>query len=162
MLAVSLRPVRKLVLYEPPFPAGGPISGEHRIAYARAIAKGDPDKALVIGLTNFTRRSAGAIAAMRTTKAWSRLRRLAASWVREMEAVDALPASFEHYGAIACPTLMLRGSLNQQHPLIKDASRTLAHILPDMRVETLMGQGHLALHEAPEMVARLIADFLAA
>jgi pimeloyl-ACP methyl ester carboxylesterase len=162
MGAALLHPVPRLVIYEPPFPVGGPGAREVRMAYARAIADGDPDKALEIGLSNFTRRSAEAIAAMRTTKAWSRLRRLAASWVREMDAVDALPASFEHYGAIACPTLMLRGSLNQEHPLIKDASRALAHILPDMRVETLIGQGHLALHEAPEMVARLIAHFLAA
>jgi hypothetical protein len=29
-------------------------------------------------------------------------------------------------------------------------------------VETLTGQAHMALRDAPEMVARLIADFLAA
>ena len=159
--AALLHPVPKLVIYEPPFLAGGPNAREHRMAYARAIADGDPDRALEIGLSNITRRSAAAIAAMRTTKAWPRLRTLAPGWVREMEAVDALPASFEHYGAIACPTLMLRGSLNLEHPL-KDASRALAQVLPNVRVEMLMGQGHWALREAPEMVARLIADFLAA
>jgi pimeloyl-ACP methyl ester carboxylesterase len=45
---------------------------------------------------------------------------------------------------------------------LKDASRAVARILPNVRVETLMGQGHWALHEAPEMAARPIADFLAA
>ncbi len=78
---------------------------------------------------------------MRATKAWPHLRTLAASWVREMEAVDALPASLEHYRAIACPTLMLSGSLSPEHPL-QDASRALARVLPNVRVEMLMGQGH--------------------
>jgi len=160
MGAALLHPVPKLVIYEPPLFAGGSIPREHRMAYARAIADGDPDTALEIGLSKFTRRSAAAIAAMRTTKAWPRLRRLAASWVREMEAVNALPRSFEHYGAIACPTLMLSGSLNLDHPL-QDAWRALAQVLPNVRVEMLMGQDHWALREKPEMVARLIADFLA-
>ena len=161
MLAASPRPVRKLVLYEPPLTSGSLIAREPRIAYAQAIADGDPDRALEIGLSKFTRRSAADIAAMRATKAWSRLRRLAASWVREMDAINALPRSFEHYGAIASPTLMLTGSLNLDHPL-QGVWRALAQVLPDVRVELLTGQGHWALREASEMAARAIADFLAA
>jgi len=161
MGAALLHPVPRLVIYEPPLPVGGLIAGEHRMAYARAIAEGDPDTALEIGLTNFSRMSQAAIAAMRSSPAWSRLRRLAASWVRELEAVDSLPASLHHFSALACPTLLLCGSLSPEHP-IKDATGALARILPNLRVETLIGQGHWALHEAPEMAARLIADFLAA
>ncbi len=161
MLKVSSHPVPKLVIYEPPFPVGGFIAGEHRMAYARAIAEGDPDKALEIGLSEFSRLSPSAIAAMRAAKSWPRLRTLAASWVRELEAMDSLPASLDRYRVLACPTLMLWGSLSPEHPL-NDASRELVKILPNVRVETLMGQGHWALREAPEMVARLIADFLGA
>jgi pimeloyl-ACP methyl ester carboxylesterase len=51
--------------------------------------------------------------------------------------------------------------MSPEHPL-KDASRALAQVLPNVRVETLTGQAHMALRDAPEMVARLIADFLAA
>ncbi len=161
MGAALLHPVPRLVIYEPPLRTRGPIAREHRMAYARAIADGDPDTALEIGLSKVSRVGAAAIAAMRATNAWPRLRTLAASWVREMEAVDALPRSFEHYGAIACPTLMLRGSLNLDHPS-QDAWHALAQVLPNVRVEMLMGQGHWALREAPEMTAHLIADFLAA
>jgi pimeloyl-ACP methyl ester carboxylesterase len=159
MGAALLHPVPRLVIYEPPFPAGGPIAGGHHKAYARAIADGDPDRALEIGLSKFTRLSTAAIAAMRTTKAWPRLRTLAPTWVRELEAVDSLPASLDHYRALACPTLMLCGSMSPEHP-IKDATRALAQVLPNVRVEMLLGQAHMALREAPEMVARLIADFL--
>ncbi len=52
MGAALLHPVPRLVIFEPPFPAGGPVAGEHRMAYARAIADGDPDTALEIGLSN--------------------------------------------------------------------------------------------------------------
>ncbi len=160
LLAASLHPVPKLVIYEPPFPVGGPIAGEHRMAYTRAIAEGDPDTALEIGLSKFSRVDEETLAAMRASRAWPRLRMLAASWVRELEAVDSLPASLDRYRALACPTLLLCGSMSPEHPL-KDASQAVARILPNVRVETLMGQGHWALHEAPEMAARLIADFLA-
>ena len=160
MGAALLHPVPKLVIYEPPFPVGGLIAGEHRAAYARAIAADDPDTALEIGLNKFSRIDEATISAVRSSRAWSRLRTLAASWVRELEAVDSLPASLDRYRALTCSTLMLGGSISPEHPL-KDASRALVPILPSVRVETLMGQGHWALHEAPQMAARLIADFLA-
>jgi pimeloyl-ACP methyl ester carboxylesterase len=161
MGAALLHPVQKLVLYEPPFPVGGPVAGAHFGAYARAVADGDMETAIEIGMSKFTRLSAAAIAAMRSSRAWPRLRTLAAGWVREMEAADALPASVDHYRAIVCTTLMLRGSMSPEHPL-KDASRALAQVLPNVRVEMLIGQAHMALRDAPEMVAHLIADFLGA
>jgi pimeloyl-ACP methyl ester carboxylesterase len=42
-----------------------------------------------------------------------------------------------------------------------DAARALARVLPDVRVEWLPGQNHVAMRVAPEMVARLIREFLA-
>jgi pimeloyl-ACP methyl ester carboxylesterase len=42
-----------------------------------------------------------------------------------------------------------------------DAARALAAVLPDVRVEWLTGQNHVAMRAAPELVARLIRDFLA-
>jgi pimeloyl-ACP methyl ester carboxylesterase len=42
-----------------------------------------------------------------------------------------------------------------------DAARALSTALPGMRVEWLPGQGHGAMRAAPEMVARLIRNFLA-
>jgi pimeloyl-ACP methyl ester carboxylesterase len=159
MGAALLHPVQKLVLYEPPFPVGGPVAGAHFGAYARAVADGDMETAIEIGMSKFTRLSAAAIAAMRTTKAWLRLHTLAPSWTRELVALDSLPVSLDDYRALACPTLLLQGSLSPEHPL-KNATREVARVLPNVRVEMLVGHGHMALLDAPEMVARLIADFL--
>jgi pimeloyl-ACP methyl ester carboxylesterase len=159
-LGAALRhPVPRLVLYEPPLPVGGPIAGEHLPAYVHAIAEGDLDTALEIGLLRFTRLNAAAIAEMRSSRAWPRLRALAPSWTRELEAMDSRPASVDRYRAIACPVLLLKGSVSPEHPM-QNAARALAQVLPSVRVETLMGQGHMALRGAPEVVARLMLEFL--
>jgi pimeloyl-ACP methyl ester carboxylesterase len=160
MGAALLHPVPKLILYEPPLPVGGPIAGTLLAAYAHAITDGDPDTALAIGLSKFTRLSDVDILTMRMSRAWPRLRILAPTWTRELEATDSLPVSLEHYRALACPTLLLRGSMSPEHPL-QDAARAVERVLPGVRLEMLMGHGHMALRDAPEMVARLIADFLA-
>jgi pimeloyl-ACP methyl ester carboxylesterase len=157
--AVLRNPVARLVVYEPPLPVGGLIAGESLEPYAQAIAAGDPDTALEIGLSRFTRLPAHIIALMRASKAWPRLRTLAPSWTRELQAVDTLDPSVGRYAAILCPVLMLVGALSPEHPL-QDASRALAQVLPDVGVELIPGHGHMAMRDAPEFVAHLIAGFL--
>jgi len=158
--AAMRHPVARLVLYEPPFPVGGLIAGENLAPYARALADGDPDRALELGLASFPRMPAAAIIKLRTSRAWPHLRTLAKSWIRELEAKDALSADVEEYRALSCPSMLLMGSLSPEHPM-QDASRALAEVLPGVRVEPLLGQGHGAMRMAPEMVARLIREFLA-
>jgi pimeloyl-ACP methyl ester carboxylesterase len=160
-LGAALRyPVPRLILYEPTLPVGGPVAGEPLADYARAIAEGDLDLALQIGLSKFTRLTDQAICAMRVSKAWPHLRVLARSWTREMQAMDALPSTADSYRKLTCPVLLLRGSESPEHPM-QDACRALAEALPNVRVETLAGQDHMGLRGAPKMVARLILDFLA-
>jgi pimeloyl-ACP methyl ester carboxylesterase len=154
-------PVPRLVVYEPPFPVGGPIAGEHLERYRQAIAAQNPDLALEIGLTHFSSLHHEAISAMRATKAWPRMCALAPSWVRELEAMDALDPDLSRYDKITPPVLMLVGSLSPEHPL-RDASCALARVLPNAHVATIEGQGHVAMRKAPEQVARLIEDFLEA
>jgi pimeloyl-ACP methyl ester carboxylesterase len=158
--AAMRQPVPRLVLYEPPLPAGGLIAGENLPPYARAVAEGDLDKALEFGLAAFPRMTPAAIAALRTSKAWPRLRPLARSWIRELEEMDRQSPDLTHYSALACPSMLLVGSMSPEHPML-DASRALARILRGVRVKRLPGQGHGAMRAAPEMVARLIREFLA-
>jgi pimeloyl-ACP methyl ester carboxylesterase len=140
---------------------GGLIAGRYFDPYARAVAKGDLDTALDIGLSRFTRLSPDVIARIRASKAWPRLRILAASWTRELHAVDTLAPSVDSFAAITSPVLMLVGALSPEHPM-RDASRALANALPDVRVETIPGHGHMAMRDAPEFVAHLIEGFLEA
>ena len=160
-LGTAMRyPVPRLVLYEPPFPVGGLIAGENLPPYVRAIQEGDPDKALALGLAAFPRMPAEAILTLRASRAWPQLRTLARSWIRELEVMDSLSPDLEQYRALSCPSMLLMGSVSPEHPML-DASRALARVLPGVRVEQLQGQGHGAMRKSPEMVARLIRDFLA-
>jgi pimeloyl-ACP methyl ester carboxylesterase len=85
---------------------------------------------------------------------------LAKSWIRELEAMDAQSPDLTRFRTLSCPSMLLMGSLSPEHPML-DAARALAEVLPGVRVEWLSGQGHGAMRAAPEMVARLIRDFLA-
>jgi len=159
-LGAALRhPVPRLVLYEPPLPVGGLAAPEHVAQYAAAVAAGDPDRAVEIGMTHFVRLPAAAVEAMRTTRGWKQMVRLAATWIPELEAIRAIPATVEPYRALACPSMLLTGESSSLYPL-RRASEALAEVLPGVRVELLQGQGHAGLRTAPELVARLIDDFL--
>ena len=154
-------PVRRLVLYEPPLPAGGPIAGDKHAAYAAAIARGDLDWALELGLEHFSRIPVDEIQALRATRAWPRLRALAPTWVRELEVMDGLSSDVEHYRALPYPTMLLVGSESPEHPL-RDASRALVQVLSAARLESLAGEGHVAMRTAPGIVATLIGEFVGA
>lgn len=159
-LGVAMRqPVSRLVLYEPPLPVGGLIAGENLPPYVAAIEQGELDEALEWGLARFPRMPSKTIDALRSSKAWPRLRVLAKSWIRELVEMDAHSADVEPYRALCCPSLLLAGSLSPEHPML-DAARALAGVLPGVRFEWLPGQGHVAMRAAPEMVARLIGEFL--
>jgi len=66
----------------------------------------------------------------------------------------------EQYRPLRCPSMMLAGERSPEHPML-DASRALAKVLPGVRVETLLCQGHGVMRAAPALVARLIFSFLA-
>lgn len=157
--AAMWNPVRRLVLYEPPLPTGGPIAGEYLKPYAQAVAEGNLDAALEIGLTHFMRIGPNAIDAMRSSRAWASLRKLAPSWTRELEAMDSFSCQLDRFNSLPWPVLMLVGELSPEHPM-RDASRALAQALPEVRVEQMARQDHMALRNAPELVARLIHGFL--
>jgi pimeloyl-ACP methyl ester carboxylesterase len=156
--AALLEPPPRLVIFEPPLPSGGTVGGEID-AYRQAVEEGKNELAMELGLRHFSRISEEEIAQIRHARGWARLCHLAPTWVRELVAVDALPRDVERYRAVTCPTLMLVGENSPEHPL-RDASRALAPVLPNVRVELLKGLDHSAMRRAPETVARLIGEFL--
>jgi pimeloyl-ACP methyl ester carboxylesterase len=58
------------------------------------------------------------------------------------------------------PTLMLVGT--ESPPRMRKASEAIARALPDVRVEELSGQAHLAQILAPDVLAGAVDRFLSA
>ena len=157
--AALRRPVPRMVIYEPPFSAGGPTAVEHVVSYRRAIEEGNTDRAVEIIFRHFIRLSEDEIAAMRHTRAWSHLRHLAPTWVRETRGGGraalqrrALPG---HY----LPHAHTRGRRKPGAPLAGFIARP-GRVLPNGRVVRLPGQSHFAMRAAPELVAGVIGEFL--
>lgn len=153
--------VPRLVLYEPPLPIGGLVAGENLDPYCRAVTDGRLEDALEIGLRKFVRLPREHVHAMRSAPAWSRLASLAPTWPRELQAMDGLAGDTEAYASIACPTLLLLGTESPQHPF-RNAIAALSESLPDVRTASLVGQGHMAMRAAQELLASQIAAFVSA
>ena len=155
----TLSAVRRLVLYEAPYPVGKPVAGEDLIPFKQALATGDLDLALAIGMERFIGLPSPDVAATRSSKAWPHMRGLVKSWTRELEVMDALGDDLSAFRQFPTPTLLLRGSESRENPF-QSTTRALQRTLPHVRVSTLHGQSHFAMRLAPELVAQRIAQFV--
>jgi pimeloyl-ACP methyl ester carboxylesterase len=160
LAGTALEPAR-LVLYEPPLALDRLPGGTALPEYARAVAAGDPDRALAIGLREFVRMPDQAIAAMRSQPIWARLSGMTPGWTREIAALDDycadLAGDLGRFATLGIPVLLLMGELSP--PWLTAASRRLAQFLPDVTVAELPGQAHDAHVFAPIAVAAEIARF---
>ena len=155
----TLASVRRLVLYEPPYPIGKPVAGINAVPFIQALATGDLDLALAVGMEKFIGLPASAVAETRTSKAWTHMRGLVTSWTRELEVMDALGTDLSAFRHFTTPTLLLRGSESPKYPF-QTTTRLLQQTLPHVVVSTLHGQSHFAMRLAPALVAERIAQFV--
>lgn len=148
-------PIDKLILYEPP---AGIVFGREVEDYRQAIAAGDPEKALEIGMTKIVGVPQSQFEALRASPMLPMFKALAPGWVREMEQIEKLGISLERYSAVESPVLMLLGTDTSDN--LKNATAALTRVLKNARVAELPGQGHGALRTAPGLVAERVREFL--
>ena len=79
-------------------------------------------------------------------------RQIAQGDQRDTDAVEPL------YGQVSAPTLVVWGEADPWIPVAR--GRELAQRIPGARLEVLPGSGHLVQEDAPEPLARLLADHL--
>jgi len=151
--------VRRLVLYEPPLPIGGLVAGENLAPFCRAVDDGRLDDALEMGLKKFVRLPGAHVHAMRSSRGWARLAKLAPTWPRELKAMDGLAGDVEAYAGLSCPTLLLLGTESAEHPF-SHAIAALEEGLPNVRTASLTGQSHMAMRTAQDLLAQQISGFV--
>lgn len=163
VLGAALRGARvaALVLYEPPWPVGGPLTSAEQVDAVEAlIDAGDRDGALELAFRDMVGMPAPAVEAMKNSPVWAEWRSLAHTWPREMREVECLPHVVDALAAITAPTLVLYGSLTASH--LRRSTAAIAEAVPGARLVELPGQGHGALATAPDLMATAIRDFLPA
>jgi pimeloyl-ACP methyl ester carboxylesterase len=150
-------PVHRLVVYEPSIDEdpGFPAVVDRVSAL---VDQGEIDRAAETLLVERSGVPAEAIATVRESLLWPIVMRGVQVFPREGAAVVGYRFEPERFGQLRVPTLILVGeaSPSWRH----DAMRALQAALPRGELRILAGQGHLATHTAPEMLAGEIIDFL--
>ncbi len=159
--AALLTSVDKLVVVEPPLPLGGPvIEPEHESAALTALARGEVEEGVLIGLRHGIRMAPEAIEARRARPGWPDEVRRGPAWLREFAEINRLPPGVERYRRIDAPTLLVYGTATQDHH--RRAVEALAGALPNAEVAAFTGYGHDVPNASAAHVARVVLDFVRA
>jgi pimeloyl-ACP methyl ester carboxylesterase len=153
LLTASRTPVRRLALYEPPWPIHGPAHTRCLAPCADAVRRGAYEEALMTFLSEVGLPPAGPMP--------PEVVALAPTLVREMQGVDSVGPGLKQFVELRTPTLLLLGALSDQ-PHIRDTMLELARLAPKAQLRKLEGHGHMANLFAPTLVADEIAAFFTA
>ena len=157
--AVLARNLRRLVLYEPPIPAGLPITPVGVIDRLQALLDGaDKDGVVATFLREVPRVPAEQLELMRSLPAWRARVGTAGTIPRELRAHDRYTLAPEKFRDVKVPVLLLLGG--DSPPFFRAALERVQAAVPGARIVVLPGQQHVAIDTAPDLFARAVLDFL--
>ena len=158
--AARVKNLRRLVLYEPPIPAGMPITPPGMIDRLQALLDaGDPDGVVATFLGEVARVPPQQLDHIRTLPAWRARVGAAATIPRELRAHDAYAFAPERFRDLKVPVLLLLGG--DSPPFFRAALERVQAAVPSAELVVLPGQQHVAIDTAPELFAREVIGFLA-
>ncbi|MEU6477936.1 alpha/beta hydrolase [Streptomyces sp. NPDC047017] len=146
-----------LFLYEPPMPTKELIAGTAGARARAAFDGGDPVEAMRIHMRDIVRMPATVVDAMFVDQHMrAALSAYAAAQIADNEAIDALGVGIDRFATLETPTTLIEGDLSPSH--LRERVADLAAVLPNARIVTLTGQGHIAHLAAPDILADTIRD----
>ncbi|WP_338727702.1 alpha/beta hydrolase [Haladaptatus sp. DJG-WS-42] len=151
--------VRKLILYEPPFLVEeGELTPAAMLAELHALVEnGENEQALIRFFTDVAGMSLDEVDVLRAAPNWSARVSAAHTVVREEAAPGEYVFDADRLATLATPTLLLTGT--ESAPFLKDATAALAGVLPNCRVVTFEGHGHVAINSASERFTTEVFTF---
>jgi pimeloyl-ACP methyl ester carboxylesterase len=147
--------IRKLVLYEAPWPAM--MTGEALARLERLAEAGAWDDLAFTFFHDSLSVPAPELEALRTTELWPPIVTDAKASLGDLRALARYQFDPERARRLDVPVLLQIGSESPRHLFVTDA---LAAVLPDARIEVLAGQAHEGMTTAPEIYAREVTTFL--
>jgi len=149
--------VRKLVLYEPPFPHA--LAPDLVARLETLAAREDWDGLVGSFLVDGLRVPPDEVNALRATPGWAPWTADAKATVHDLRALVAHRFDASRYRSLGMPVLLLIGTESPRDLYVTDA---LAAVLPDARIVELEGQAHEGMTTAPAQFVDAVSEFLLA
>ncbi len=147
--------ILSLTAYEP---VARPFAAQALTPLREAVAASDFDRVVELVNTVVSGFSADYVADLRLSPVWPVLRSLARPLADELTAINDYEPALSRYRRLTVPVTLLLGELNDGLAPYGTAFAPFADALPQARVVTLRGQGHLAHAAAPGQLGRAIAE----
>lgn len=152
--------VGALMLYEPPLDVSPTFPRGLADELQPSADAGDMEGVLVAFLRNGPRLPEAEITSMRASPSWQPRVADALRILREIRLVEAYRPDEMRLQQYDGAVLLLIGTATAAHTLA--ATDYLSDALRNTRVVTMQGEGHMAMHTAPDVLAREVASFVAA
>jgi pimeloyl-ACP methyl ester carboxylesterase len=158
--ALRTRNVRKLVLYEPPIPAGIEIYPSEIVGRIQALVDaGDRERAVATFFLEIAKAPPHEVEILKSLPNWPARVAAAHTIPREMHGSDGYEFDPSRFKELGTPTLLLLGE--NSPPFQKAATEKVHAALRNSKIAILSGQQHAAMNTAPELFTREVIRFLA-
>jgi pimeloyl-ACP methyl ester carboxylesterase len=157
--ALLTEAIAKLVLYEPPIPAGidiYPPGAADRIQ--KLVDAGDRDGAVSTFFREIVKMPEHELALQRSLPIWKARVAAAHTIPREMMFDEQYKFSPERFRKVDVPALLLLGG--DSPPFLKGATELVSQTLPHNRIAVMPGQQHTAMNTAPQLFTSEVLKFL--
>jgi pimeloyl-ACP methyl ester carboxylesterase len=152
--------VHRLVLYEPPIPAGTPIYDQGVIDRLQAILdSGDRSGVVSTFFSEVVRMPESELEMLQSLPNWSARVAAAHTIPRELRGSEGYRLDPARLKELNVPTLLLLGGDSPR--FFKAAIEALHAVLPSSRIAILPGQQHVAINSAPDLFLHEVLSFLA-
>ncbi|WP_424890146.1 alpha/beta fold hydrolase [Streptomyces sp. XH2] len=149
-----------LCLYEPPLPTKELIAGSTGARARAELDNGDAVEAMRIHMRDIVRMPTTVVDAMFADQHMrAALSLYAAAQIADNEAIDALGVGIDRFATLETPAVLIEGDRSPAH--LRERLADLAAVLPNGRIVTLTGQGHVAHLTAPDALADTIRNMAA-
>ena len=157
--AASGLSINRLALYEAPFMVGTPAHvppAHHHEQLVRLIAQGRRGDAVKFYMKDVIGMPGWLVSIFRFLPMWSKLKAIAPTLAYDSSIMGDFSLPVRRAAALTMPALVISG--DKSYPVLREAARRLAEVIPGAQLRTLPGQTH---NVAAAALAPVLKEFFA-